>query len=192
MCTGCGKAPAPRPARFMHDQLEHVRWKKTLPAFSRWRVPGGLMRIDVNAFSAAIPGAKSRDSTGAPHRGDGPYRDHRGMTSHLPGLFWRDPMEGNAWLYAAIAHPRLSGAAVHPGLRTEEVLGKRRRGAPARCDPHYFGPRRHESRDAGSGGDLRIGAGCSLLLAARLEDGRQRIFLRTTSRPSWLPRACGR
>ena len=137
------------------------------------------MRIDVNAFLGSYPWRKVPGTQPA-HLIEA--MDRTGITeawvSHLPGLFWRDPMEGNAWLYdVAIAHPRLKPVpAVHPGLaHWEEVLGEAAtRGAPAvRCDPHYFGlaPTSHEMRVlAATCGS----AGVPLLMAARLEDGRQR------------------
>src|SRR5207247_2339849 len=58
--------------------------------------------------------------------------------SHLPSLFWRQPMEGNAWLYATAARePRLKPVpALHPGLSGwEGALGEAAdRAAPAgRC-----------------------------------------------------------
>jgi predicted TIM-barrel fold metal-dependent hydrolase len=98
--------------------------------------------------------------------------------SHLPSIFWRDPAAGNPWLYETVRrYDRLRPVpAVHPGLDGWEQLIREARaaGAPAvRCDPTYYG------LDP-SGVEMRalIGAcaleGMALLLAVRLEDGRQR------------------
>src|SRR2546422_11701626 len=55
--------------------------------------------------------------------------------THLPGLFWQAPPEGNAWLYETTARERRLKPvpAVHPGLAGwEEVLGEAGgRGPPA-------------------------------------------------------------
>src|SRR5690606_6024479 len=98
--------------------------------------------------------------------------------SHLPSIFWRDPMEGNDWLFdVAAREPRLLPVpSVHPGLPhwEEEVHRARRNGAPAvRADPTFYGidpsgaAMRALVKAAGS-------AGLPLLMAVRLEDGRQR------------------
>ncbi len=137
------------------------------------------MRIDVNAFVGAYP---FRRVPGASVEGLLRAMDRTGIdaawVSHLPSLFWRDPMEGNAWLYhAAASTDRLRPVpAVHPGLvGWEAVLGDAAdHGAPAvRCDPHYYGI------DA-TGPEIRVlAAACGaaklpLIMAVRLEDGRQR------------------
>src|SRR3989442_473737 len=98
--------------------------------------------------------------------------------SHLPSLFWRQPMDGNAWLYDTVARePRFKPVpALHPGLSGwEGALGEAAdRGAPAgRCDPMYYG------LDP-AGPEMRVlAAACGaaklpLMMAVRLEDGRQR------------------
>jgi predicted TIM-barrel fold metal-dependent hydrolase len=98
--------------------------------------------------------------------------------THLPGILWRDPHEGNAWLYELAArHSRLRPVpAVHPELRhwEEIVADARSRGAPSvRADPTYYGIEP-------SGGAMRAlarvcgDAGMPLTLSVRLEDGRQR------------------
>ena len=137
------------------------------------------MRIDVNAFVGAYP---FRRVPGASVDGLLRAMDRAGIdaawVSHLPSLFWRDPMEGNAWLFQAVASTdRLRPVpAVHPGLAGwEDVLGDAAdHGAPAvRCDPHYYGI------DA-TGPEMRVlTAACGaaklpLIMAVRLEDGRQR------------------
>ena len=98
----------------------------------------------------------------------------------MPGLFWRDPTEGNAWLYETArkeGDSRLKPVpTVHPGLaQWENVLSEAQNaGAPAvRCDPSYLGldPAGSEMRTlAGACGAKRL----PLMLAVRLEDGRQR------------------
>lgn len=137
------------------------------------------MRIDVNAFVGAypfrrVPGASVDGLLSAMGR----TRIDAAWVSHLPSVFWRDPMEGNGWLYqAAASTERLRPVpAVHPGLAGwEAALGEAAdRGAPAvRCDPAYYGidP---------AGAEMRVlAAACGaaklpLMMAVRLEDGRQR------------------
>ena len=137
------------------------------------------MRVDVNAFVGAYP---YRRVPGASVEGLLHAMERTGIdvawVSHLPSVFWRDPMAGNAWLFQATASsPQLRPVpAVHPGLAGwERVLGEAAdRGAPAvRCDPLYYGI------DA-AGPEMRVlAAACGaarrpLVVAVRLEDGRQR------------------
>jgi predicted TIM-barrel fold metal-dependent hydrolase len=98
--------------------------------------------------------------------------------SHLPGVFWRAPADGNAWLYEVTGrHPRLRPVPhIHPGLPGwERALAEAAvRHAPAvRCDPTYHGldPAGSEMRQLIAG---CAAAGLPLLLAVRLEDARQR------------------
>ena len=137
------------------------------------------MRIDCNAFLGAYPWRKvpgtSPDALGqALER----TRIDVAWVTHLPSLFRRDPTAGNAWLYeTARKDKRLKPVpAVHPGLaQWEQVLGDAANaGAPAiRCDPLYLGLEP-------TGGEMRVlTAACGaarmpLVLAVRLEDGRQR------------------
>jgi predicted TIM-barrel fold metal-dependent hydrolase len=137
------------------------------------------MRIDVNAFLGAypwrrVPGTSPEALLAAMDR----VGIDEAWVTHLPSLFWRDPSEGNPWLYETVKRtPRLKPVPViHPGLaHWEELLSDAVNvGAPAvRCDPHYLGL-------APTGGELRVlAAACGaarirLMLAVRLEDGRQR------------------
>ena len=137
------------------------------------------MRVDVNAFLGAyawrrVPGTSPEALLAAMDR----VGIDEAWVTHLPSLFWRDPTEGNPWLYETTArHTRLRPVpAVHPGLASwERVLSEAASAAvPAvRCDPHYLGL-------APTGDEMRVlAAACGtarvpLLLAVRLEDGRQR------------------
>ncbi|MGH7530034.1 MAG: amidohydrolase family protein [Gemmatimonadales bacterium] len=137
------------------------------------------MRIDVNAFLGGypwrkVPGTSPDALLGALDRAG----IDEAWVTHLPSLFWRDPGEGNAWLFDTVArHPRLKPIpVVHPGLPgwEDELAGAVNAGAPAvRCDPQFLGI-------APAGGEMRVcAAACGaaripLLLAVRLEDGRQR------------------
>src|SRR3989442_8942182 len=109
------------------------------------RVPRRLMRIDVNAFLGAYPYRRvpATSPDGLLHAMTRAGIDEA-WVSHLPSLFLRQPMEGNAWLYATAARePRLKPVpALHPGLSGwGSALGEAAdRGAPAgRCDPLCYG-----------------------------------------------------
>jgi predicted TIM-barrel fold metal-dependent hydrolase len=137
------------------------------------------MRIDVNTFLGAypwrrVPGTSPEAVLTAMDR----VAIDEAWVTHLPSLFWRDPTEGNPWLYeTAATHKRLRPVpVVHPGFaHWERALREAASaGAPAvRCDPHYLGL-------APAGDEMRVlAAACGatripLLLAVRLEDGRQR------------------
>jgi len=137
------------------------------------------MRIDVNAFLGAypwrrVPGTSPDALLAALDR----VAIDEAWVSHLPGLFWKDPTEGNPWLYEVTAvQSRLRPVpAVHPGLRGwEETLSDAAsRGAPAvRCDPCYYG-----LEPAGDAMRVLVAAcgaaGLPLMMAVRLEDARQR------------------
>lgn len=137
------------------------------------------MRIDVNALLGAYP---FRRVPGTSPEAVLEAMDRTGIdeawVSHLPGFFWRDPAAGNGWLLeTALAHPRLRPVlAVHPEIAGwEHVLRAAvEMGAPAvRCDPAYYGI-------APVGPSMRAlaaacgRAGVALMVAVRLEDGRQR------------------
>src|SRR5262249_42575425 len=98
--------------------------------------------------------------------------------THLPSLFWKDPAEGNSWLYQT--SEKTPGfrpvPVVHPGLPrweldVEEAL---RQGAPAlRCDPGYLGLAPTGSdmlRLIQTAGDAEI----PLQTLVKIEDGRGR------------------
>lgn len=137
------------------------------------------MRVDCNAFLGAYPWRKvPRTAPDALAKALDRVAIDVAWVTHLPSLFWRDPTEGNAWLYeAARREPRFKPVpTVHPGLAGwEQVLADAANaGAPAvRCDPLYLGLEP-------AGGAMRVltagcgAAGLPLLLAVRLEDGRQR------------------
>lgn len=137
------------------------------------------MRIDVNVFLGSypfsrVPGTTAPDVLAAMDR----TAIDAAWVTHLPGLFWRDPPAGNAWLYETCREfPRLHPVpAVHPGLANwVEVLHDAvRRGAPAiRCDPGYcaLAPAGAEMVALATAAGA---AGRPLLLAVRLEDMRQR------------------
>ena len=142
------------------------------------------MRIDVNAFLGAypwrrVPGTSPEALLAALER----LSVDEAWVTHLPGVYWRDPTEGNAWLYEATdAQPRLRPVpAVHPGMRGwEETLSDAAsRAAPAvRCDPGHYG-----LEPAGDAMRVLVAAcgaaAVPLMMAVRFEDARQRHPLDT-------------
>ena len=149
------------------------------------------MRIDVNVLLGAfpwrrVPGTSPAAVLSAMDR----TATDRAWVSHLPGILWRDPMEGNDWLYEAAARePRFRPVpAVHPGLPgwEREVERAREQGAPAvRCDPTWYG------LPPGGGLMAALARACGaasmpLQLAVRFEDARQRHPLdRADELPPW-------
>jgi hypothetical protein len=137
------------------------------------------MRIDVNAFVGAYP---FRRVPGTSPEALLAAMDRTGIdeawVTQLPGVFWRDPTEGNAWLLElGRRSPRLKPVpAVHPGLADWPSALRMAvdAGAPAvRADPTYYGiePSGAAMRALASAcGE----AGIPLSLAVRFEDGRQR------------------
>ncbi|HYC31667.1 MAG TPA: hypothetical protein VEB59_05215, partial [Gemmatimonadales bacterium] len=137
------------------------------------------MRIDVNSFLGSypfrrVPGTSPSALLAAMDR----VGIDEAWVSHLPGIFWRDPHSGNAWLLEACgASPRFRPVlAVQPGMAGwQAVLDLAREAeAPAvRADPTFYG-----IAPAGAGMRSLVAAcgsaGVPLLLAVRLEDGRQR------------------
>ena len=137
------------------------------------------MRTDCNAFLGAYPWRKvPGTSPDALVKALDRTAIDVAWITHLPSLFWRDPTDGNAWLYQTAREEKRFKPVptVHPGLaQWEEVLADAANGgAPAvRCDPLYLGLEP-------AGGEMRVlSAACGaarlpLMLAVRLEDGRQR------------------
>lgn len=135
--------------------------------------------IDVNVFLGAypwrrIPGTAPEAVLAAMDR----VGIETAWVTHLPSLFWKDPAEGNGWLYdqALRMHRFRAVPVVHPGLpRWEDDLREAvDRGAVAvRSDPGVLGL-------APAGAEmLRLIAaaaalGMPVLAAVRLEDGRGR------------------
>ncbi|HEY7683374.1 MAG TPA: amidohydrolase family protein [Gemmatimonadales bacterium] len=135
--------------------------------------------IDVNVFLGAypwrrVPGTSPEATLAAMDR----VGVEKAWVSHLPSLWWKDPAEGNEWLYqVASRNPRfLAVPVIQPGLPRweDDVREARDRGAVAvRSDPGFLGL-------APAGAEmLRLvracgGAGIPLLAAVRLEDVRGR------------------
>lgn len=153
------------------------------------------MRIDVSAFLGAYPWRRVPGTSvnGVLEAMDRVAIDEAWVT-HLPGIFWRDPTEGNGWLYDTVARePRLRAVpAVHPGLPHwgEVVTGAMAAGAVAvRADPTCYGI------DPGGPPMLALARTCGearipLMLSVRLEDGRQRHPNdRADELPAWAVRA---
>jgi uncharacterized protein len=137
------------------------------------------MRIDVNSFLGSYP---YRRVPGTSPEALLRAMDRVGVdlawVSHLPGIFWRDPAEGNPWLYeTAGRYERFRPVpAIHPGVTGwKTVIGEAREaGAPSvRCDPTYYGI------DPSGSSMQDLARACSaedmpLLMSVRLEDARQR------------------
>lgn len=150
--------------------------------------------IDVNAFVGGypwrrVPGTSPEALLAAMDR----VGIESAWVTHLPSLFWKDPAEGNGWLYETVARtPRFRAVPViHPGLpRWEEDLQQAvDSGAVAiRCDPSVLGlsPAGAELlRLVSAAGAL----GLPLLAAVRLEDGRGRHPLDVAPElPPWAVR----
>jgi predicted TIM-barrel fold metal-dependent hydrolase len=152
------------------------------------------MRIDVNAFVGGypfrrVPGTSPDALLGAMDR----VQVDQAWVTHLPGIFWRDPAAGNPWLYEiASKHNRFRPVpAVHPGLEgwLDVLSDARAAGVPAvRADPTYYG------LDPIGSEMLELAASCAshglpLMLAVRLEDGRQRHPNdRASELPPWAVR----
>ena len=150
------------------------------------------MVVDVNVFLGAypfrrVPGTSPEGVLSAMDR----VGIERAWVSHLPGLFWRDPMEGNPWLYDTTTRvTRFSPVpAIHPGLPgwEESLAQARERRVPAvRCDFSYYGLSPVGSRAEALAAACGV-VGVPLMLAVRLEDGRQRHPLDTA--PELAPSA---
>jgi uncharacterized protein len=137
------------------------------------------MRIDINSFVGAYPFRRvPGTSADALLRSLDRAAIDQAWISHLPSVFWREPAAGNSWLYeTADRHDRFRPVpAVHPGLPgwEQELAEAGKAGASAiRCDPTYYGldPLGSELRSLAR---ACAAAGLPLMLAVRLEDGRQR------------------
>jgi uncharacterized protein len=137
------------------------------------------MRIDVNAFLGAypyrrVPGTSPQALLEAMDR----TRVDEAWVTHLPGVFWRNPHEGNAWLLdIGGRHRRLRPVpAIQPEVAGwEEVLraALSARAPAIRSDPTFYG-----IAPAGAAMQALVSAcgaaGMPLMLAVRFEDGRQR------------------
>jgi predicted TIM-barrel fold metal-dependent hydrolase len=137
------------------------------------------MRTDVNAFVGSYP---FRRVPGTSPEAVLAAMDRVGLdeawVTHLPGVFWRDPTQGNEWLlHMAREHRRFRPVpAVHPGLADwrDTLRAAGDAGAPAvRADPTFYGI------DPAGSAMRALAAACGeagvvLSLAVRLEDGRQR------------------
>jgi len=137
------------------------------------------MRVDVNSFVGAYPFRRvPGTSVQAVLQSMDRVAVDQAWISHLPSVFWRDPAEGNSWLYQITeGSERLRPVpAVHPGLKgwEEAIREARSRGVPAvRCDPTYY------AIDSTAPEMLRLVQVCAsenlaLIMAVRLEDARQR------------------
>lgn len=137
------------------------------------------MTIDVNVFLGSypfrkVPGTSSPAILGAMDR----IGIAEAWVSHLPSLFWKDPGEGNAWLYEETGRqPRFRPVpAVQPELaHWEEVVAEAvSNKAPAvRCDPRYAAL---DPLGAPMKKLVAVAAelGLPVMMAVRLEDLRQR------------------
>ena len=137
------------------------------------------MRTDVNAFLGRYP---FRRAPGGSPQAVIEGMDRTGIAeawiSNLSAIFWRDPTEGNAVLYQAAEYQlRFKPVpAIHPGLANwpavlQEAVDRK---APSlRSDPTYYAlqPDGAEMRELAAACGA---AGMPLLMAVRLEDGRQR------------------
>ncbi|MEP7326097.1 MAG: amidohydrolase family protein [Gemmatimonadota bacterium] len=137
------------------------------------------MTIDVNVFLGSYPFRRvPGTSSEAVLRGMDRIGVETAWVSHLPGLFWKDPAEGNSWLFnEAQRVPRFRPVpAVQPELaHWEDVVAEAAsHNAPAvRCDPQFSGlnPAGAPMRQL-----LAVAAELDMpvLMAVRLEDLRQR------------------
>ena len=137
------------------------------------------MRIDVNAFLGhypfrPVPGGSPQALLEAMDR----VGIDQAWISNLSAIFWKDPAAGNPVLYHWAERERRFRPvpAIHPELPGwEGVLREAvERGAPSvRADPRFYGmePAGFAIRALAA---ACADAGLPMLLAVRLEDGRQR------------------
>ena len=135
--------------------------------------------IDVNAFLGSYPW---RRVSGTTPEGLLAAMDRVGTAqswvTHLPSLFWKDPADGNAWLYGlGINQPRLLPVPyIQPELANwRDVLNEAVvHPVPAiRCDPQFQGMNPNGSAMLGLVAALGE-VGIPLMMAVKLEDLRQR------------------
>lgn len=137
------------------------------------------MRIDVNAWVGGYPWRKV-PGTAPDALLEAMDRAHiaRAWISHLPSVFWRDPAEGNSWLLDLCEREARfrAVAAIQPALPEweKDIHAAKQRGAVAvRVDPMF-----HDIDPAGTAMRELVAASAEaslpLMLAVRLEDGRQR------------------
>jgi predicted TIM-barrel fold metal-dependent hydrolase len=135
--------------------------------------------IDVNVFLGSypfrrVPGTTPQAVLAAMDR----VGISQAWASHLPSLFWKDPAEGNGWLYEVCGkQTRFRPVpSIQPELANwQAVLNEARtRRAPAvRCDSQFLGM----DPTGGAMGNLIAACGeigIPLLMAVKLEDLRQR------------------
>jgi predicted TIM-barrel fold metal-dependent hydrolase len=150
-------------------------------------------RVDVNAFIGEypfrrVPGTTPRDLLEAMDR----VGTDVAWVSHLTAIFWDDPMAGNTDLYRMDSLRLRPVPAIHPGRdRWQDAVPiAKRHDAPAvRADPTRWGldPLGPEMCDLL---ESCAAAGLPLLLAVRLEDGRQKNPRdRTAELEPWMVRA---
>jgi hypothetical protein len=137
------------------------------------------MRIDVNGFLGRyafrkVPGGSPSSLLETMDR----IGIDRIWLSNLSAILWKDPTEGNSVVYLAAAQqPRFRAVpAVHPGLSNWRIVldeAVQRQAPCVRADPTFYGvdPAGNDMRAlAGACGEI----GLPLMMAVRLEDGRQR------------------
>ena len=92
-----------------------------------------MPRIDCNAFLGAYPWRKvPGTSADALLKALARTKIDAAWVTHLPSLFWRDPTEGNAWLYATTREDgRFKPVpTVHPGLAQWEQVSQSKKSTP--------------------------------------------------------------
>ena len=116
------------------DQLELIRWRNAARDLSPQRVSHRLMRLDVNSFVGAYPFRRvpgtSVEAVLAIH---GPDRRGSGVDQPPASVFWRDPAEGNAWLYQITERQRAAAPGSGDASRARGLGASHSRGPVPRC-----------------------------------------------------------